>query len=69
MTTLPDDVSLCAGRIGGLGPDDEVCPRRHDCLRYLAMLDWPRDVPIPLRTPVHTAMCRDGTDWMISGQA
>ena len=66
---LPDDVSRCAGRIGGLGPDDEVCERRGECLRYLALLAWPAGVSIPLRIPVHSALCRDGRDWMIGGQA
>ncbi|TAA18216.1 hypothetical protein EA658_13805 [Pseudoxanthomonas winnipegensis] len=67
--TLPLDVSRCVGRLGGLGPDDDICPRRDQCLRYLALLDHPAHQPIPLRVPVHTALCRDGEDWMIGGAA
>ena len=66
---LPDDVARCAGRIGGLGPDDEICARRSECLRFRALLAWPADVSIPRHIPVHTALCRDGVDWMIGGQA
>ncbi len=66
---LPDDVSRCAGRIGGLGPDDEICARRDACLRFIALLAWPANVSIPQHIPVHTALCRDGVDWMIGGSA
>lgn len=66
---LPDDVTRCAGRIGGYGPDDEICARRDTCLRYLNLRDWPADVPVPLRIPVNSALCRDGRDWMIGGEA
>lgn len=66
---LPLDKARCAGRPNGLGPDDLVCDRRNDCLRYRAMLDHPRDQPFPRATPVHTGLCRDGSDWMIGGMA
>lgn len=69
MRQPPNDVSRCAGRIGGLGPDDLICERRERCLRYQALLAWPRDQPIPLAIPVHTGLCRDGQDWMIGGEA
>ena len=65
---LPLDIARCAGRFG-LGPDDPVCERRSACQRYLAMLDWPRDMPYPPTTPVHTGLCADGSDWMIGGTA
>lgn len=66
---LPDDVSRCAGRIGGLGPDDPVCARRDRCMRYLAMLAQPMDEPYPPHTPVHTALCRDGGDYLLEASA
>ena len=66
---LPDDVTRCAGRIGGLYADAEVCQRRHQCLRFQALLQWPANTPVPLHIPVHTALCRDGRDWRIEGQA
>lgn len=69
MRQLPNDVSRCAGRIGGLGPDDPICERRDQCLRYLALLAWPAGKSIPLAIPVHTGLCRDGQDWMIGGEA
>lgn len=64
----PNDVARCVGRFG-LGADDPVCKRREQCLRYTALLAWPRDVSIPLQIPVHTGLCADGTDWMIGGAA
>lgn len=69
MRQLPDDVARCAGRIGGLGPDDDVCNCREQCARFRNLIDWPADTPIPMRIPVHTALCRDRTDWMIGGEA
>lgn len=65
---LPADVSRCVGRFG-LGAEDPVCDRREQCVRYQALLAHPSDTPIPMETPVHTALCRDGDDWMIGGQA
>lgn len=72
MTTaallLPADIARCVGRFG-LGPDDPLCPRRDACVRYQALRQQPPDTSVPLRTPVHTGLCRDGEDWMIGGQA
>jgi hypothetical protein len=65
---ISDDTARCVGRFG-LRPDDAVCERRAHCLRYIALLQWPADVPIPLRISVHTGLCRDGDDYLIEGEA
>lgn len=59
---LPFDVSRCAGRFG-LGPDDPLCPRRGECLRYLALLDHPKESAA--MSDVSTGLCRDGGDYLI----
>lgn len=69
MRQPPNKVVRCAGRIGGLGPNDAICERRDSCLRFRALLAWPSDTPIPIEIPVMTALCRDGRDWYIEGEA
>lgn len=68
MRQLPGDVARCAGRFG-LGPDDPVCERRDQCLRYQGLINWPNDDPERFRIPVHTGLCASREDWMIGGEA
>jgi len=65
---ISDDTARCVGRFG-LGPDDNTCRIRHRCLRYIALVEWPADVPIPLRISVATGLCRDGDDYFIEAEA
>ena len=65
---ISDDTARCAGRFG-LADEDQLCPRRLQCPRFIALVEWPDDEPIPFRIPVHTGLCADGTDWMIGGEA
>lgn len=63
---LLDDVTRCVGRFG-LGPDDAICERRHQCARYLAMDSDRERFPggYPSHISVATGLCRDGGDWCI----
>lgn len=65
---IANDVTRCAGRFG-LGPDDPVCPRREQCLRYRALLEHEPERPVPIYIAVASGLCRDGEDYMIEGQA
>lgn len=65
---ISDDTARCVGRFG-LRPGDAVCKRRDHCLRFIALMQWPEDVPIPMRITVHTGLCRDGDDYFIEGEA
>jgi hypothetical protein len=65
---ISDDTARCVGRFG-LGPDDETCRIRHRCLRYIALIERPEGVPIPIRIHVATGLCRDGDDYFIEGEA
>lgn len=46
ITTLPYDVSRCAGRMDML-PDGHWCRQRDTCQRYLAFSEWDREAGIP----------------------
>jgi hypothetical protein len=65
---ISDDTARCVGRFG-LGPDHETCRIRHRCLRYVALVEWPAEVPLPMRITVATGLCRDGDDYFIEGEA
>ena len=65
---ISEATARCVGRFG-LGPDDPICPRREHCLRYIAMVQWPEHVAIPIRISVQTGLCRDGDDYFIEGEA
>ena len=40
MRTLLLDISRCAGRFAFTDGDDEMCPERETCQRYLAFSKW-----------------------------
>jgi hypothetical protein len=68
--TLPLDISRCAGRFG-LGPDDPICERRHECARFVALLngDGADESGRWRGVPVATGLCRDGDDYFIEMDA
>ena len=48
--TLPADISRCQG----IAPDSLPCPVRHECERYLALMDRVRS---DVRVPVSRILC------------